>query len=145
MPSIMRVPWLSYICTPSADVTIRARGSCGAQIDPGVDVWVAILLPERFGVIGEIAAHGIAQGWMNGEQAESQRLVVSRAAASAGWRRQPHVDEGEAGRDGLAPHTSPWVEQGLQPEASIMAMSGRAIIAPNANHAEVLRLPLRSP
>ena len=33
-------------------------GLGGAEIDPGMDDVIAVVLPERFGVIGEIGAHG---------------------------------------------------------------------------------------
>ena len=37
----------------------RLAGLGGAEIDPGMDDVIAVVLPERFGVIGEIGAHAI--------------------------------------------------------------------------------------
>ena len=91
----------------------------GAQIDPGMDDVVAILLPERFGVIGEIAAHEIAPGSVNGGRSggTGEASRAPSAPASAAAHCQMLLDERQAGLDRLVAREAARIEQGLQPEA----------------------------
>ena len=108
----------------------RFAGLGAAQIDPGVDDVVAILLPERLGVIGEIATHGGGRSWCQRNarrDVEGRRLVgpACRGKSRSAPARRASTKARHVALASLRENPR-GVKHGLQPE-SIDASKDEAI------------------